>query len=352
MWIILAWIIFLGFVFYRFRGTGSYDGPVTERFDGRRFQNKNRIPKPTIIDLIRWRMSTDREPWPKQLIHSEPMPLPSPNAGEIVVTYVNHASCLIQIGHLNILTDPHYSDRASPVTWAGPKRVHTPGIAYKDLPPIHVVLISHDHYDHMDAETLLMLERDHKPIYLTGLGCDSHMKTFGLMERVHTLDWWQDIKLDGVNFTFVPAQHFSGRGLLDTDNTLWGGFVVETDNLKLYFAGDTGYGPHFTEIHERFGPMDVSLIPIGAYHPRWFMAPRHMDPDDAVLAHKDLQSNRSIGIHFQTFHLTDEAYEQPPIDLEIAKQKYQVAADSFITPEFGQSFVIGGISKKEASRLA
>lgn len=340
MWILLIWLIFLGLVAYRFRGTGSYRGPVTDRFNGRHFQNKNRIPKPTLMDLLRWRLSKDREPWPKKLIPSHPTTLPSPKEEEMVVTYVNHASCLIQLKSMNILTDPHYSDRASPVTWAGPKRVHAPGIAYKDLPPIHVVLISHDHYDHMDKETLLMLERDHKPIYLTGLGCDSHMKTFGLTERVHTLDWWKDYQHNRVTFTYVPSQHFSGRGLFDMDKTLWGGFVMEANQQKLYFAGDTGYGPHFTEIFERFGPMDVSLIPIGAYHPRWFMAPRHMDPDDAVLAHIDLHSNLSIGIHFQTFHLTDEAYDQPIQDLEAAKKKYDVDRDSFISPEFGQSFAV------------
>lgn len=346
---VLILVIFFGLIFYRFRGTGSYEGPVTENYDGRKFHNETRIPQPTLRDLLRWRLSTDREPWPKKLIHSDPVVLKNPKADEMIVTYVNHASCLIQIGSLNILTDPHYSDRASPVTWAGPKRFHTPGIPYEDLPPIHVVLISHDHYDHMDKETLLMLERDHKPVYLTGLGCESHMKTFDIIERVVALDWWQEKIIDGVKFTFVPAQHFSGRGLFDMDHTLWGGFVVEADDKKLFFAGDTGYGPHFQQIHQRFGPMDVSLIPIGAYHPRWFMAPRHMDPDDAVLAHIDLESKMSIGIHFQTFHLTDEGYDQPLIDLEAARLKYKVSPKSFVAPKFGQSFVITESAKAKSS---
>jgi L-ascorbate metabolism protein UlaG (beta-lactamase superfamily) len=346
----LLLVVFFGIVLYRFRGTGSYTGPLGNNFDGRKFQNKNRIPQPTLLDLLKWRFGTDREPWPKQVIHSDPVALPSPGDGEMVVTYVNHASCLIQVGNFNILTDPHYSERASPVSWAGPKRVHEPGIAYENLPSIHVVLISHDHYDHMDKETLMMLERDHKPIYLTGLGCDSHMKTFGLTERVKTLDWWQAVTQDSVKFTFVPAQHFSGRGLFDMDHTLWGGFVVEANHQKLYFAGDTGYGPHFTEIHERFGAMDVSLIPIGAYHPRWFMGPRHMDPEEAVLAHIDLKSKLSIGIHFQTFHLTDEGYDQPVIDLELAKTKYNIVDDRFIAPKFGESFIMKNHARESGIR--
>jgi L-ascorbate metabolism protein UlaG (beta-lactamase superfamily) len=283
-------------------------------------------------------LTRHNSPWPINLAPSSNQSLPTPTEGNSLVTFINHSCTLVQTGKINILTDPHFSDRASPVSWAGPFRVNPPGIAYDTLPHIDVVIISHDHYDHMDKKTLKMLNQDHKPLFLVGLGNDVHFKSFGITDNVKTLDWWQPIQVANIFITFVPAQHFSGRGVFDHNTTLWGGYVMQIDKASLFFAGDTGYGPHFKTICERFGPMDFSMLPIGAFCPRWFMKPMHVNPEEAVFAHLDLQSKKSIGIHFKTFQLSDESYEQPVIELEAAKIKYNIPLENFIAPEFGQHF--------------
>lgn len=317
-----------------------HKGPAAAHFDGRAFHNLNKTEPKSLWTVIHWVITGDHAPWPKKLIKSAGYVLPVPKKNQIIVTYINHASCLIQTGNINIITDPHYSHRASPVGWAGPHRVHEPGVPYDKLPPIHVVLISHDHYDHMDKRTLKRLYKDHKPTFIVGLGNDVHLKSFGITENVKTLDWWQSVKIEGLTYTFVPGQHFSGRGIFDHNTALWGGFVIQANKAKIFFNGDAGYSSHYKEINGRFGPMDVSLLPIGAYQPRWFMQAMHTNPKEAVMAHLDLQSKTSIGIHFQTFQLSEEPYDQPVIDLELAKEEYKIAADAFVAPDFGQSFIV------------
>jgi L-ascorbate metabolism protein UlaG (beta-lactamase superfamily) len=324
----------------RLKVNRRYKGPPSQHFDGRRFYNETGIRAQSLWTAFKWMLNRDHSPWSKKIIPSANYNLPNATEKHCVVTFVNHASSLIQTGKINILTDPQYSDRASPFSFAGPYRVHEPGIAYDKLPKIDVVIISHDHYDHMDKRTLKMLYHDHKPLFLVGLGNDVHLKSFGITENVKTLDWWQPIQIANTVFTFVPAQHFSGRGLLDHNTTLWGGFVLHIEKAHLFFAGDTGYGPHFKTIHDHFGPMDLSMLPIGSYCPRWFMQPVHVNPEEAVLAHLDLQSKKSIGIHYKTFPMSDEPYEQPVIDLEAAKKKYNIPNDAFIAPDFGQSFIV------------
>jgi L-ascorbate metabolism protein UlaG (beta-lactamase superfamily) len=317
-----------------------YKGPASNHFDGSRFYNQVNAPAKSIWNVIYWRVIGHHSPWPTEVLPSPNLPLPSPAEDEIVVTFVNHASSLIQTGTVNILTDPQYNDHASPVSWAGPVRVHEPGIAYENLPKVDVVIISHDHYDHMDERTLKMLYKDHKPLFLVGLGNDAHLKAFGITDNVKTVDWWQSVEVGDAKMTFVPAQHFSGRGLFDRNSTLWGGYVIQVGKENLFFAGDTGYGPHFKEIQERFGPMDLSMIPIGSYCPRWFMKAVHVNPEEAVLSHLDLKSKKSFGIHFKTFQMSDEPYDQPVMDLELAKKQYQIPAEDFVAPEFGESFIV------------
>jgi L-ascorbate metabolism protein UlaG (beta-lactamase superfamily) len=338
--LILIILLVLGYVYGKYAGRAKHKGPVSDHFDGRCFHNQLKAPFKSLWNVIYWRITGDHAPWPTGLIRSAVRELPAATEASIIVTFVNHASSLIQTGKLNIITDPHYGDRSSPLSWAGPRRVHEPGIPYENLPKIDVVIISHDHYDHMNKETLVRLYNDFKPLFLVGLGNDVHMKSFGITEKVTTVDWWDPIDLDGAKLTFVPVQHFSGRGVFDHNTTLWGGFVMEIDDAKLFFAGDTGYGLHFKEIQERFGPMDLCMLPIGGYCPRSMMQTVHTDPEEAVLAHLDLKSKKSYGIHYKTFPLTDEPYEQPVIDLEIAKDKHNIPKLDFVAPDFGESFKV------------
>lgn len=324
----------------RYKTYRRYTGHKSNHFDGRRFYNETSIRSKSLWAVMKWLLTRQHSTWPTELIHSSRVALPSPTEDQCVVTFINHSSCLIQTGKINILTDPHYSDRASPLNWIGPHRVHQPGITYDQLPKIDLVVISHDHYDHMDRQTLIKLFHDHKPLFLIGLGNEVHLKSFGITENIQSMDWWQPLQIANTVITFVPAQHFSGRGLLDHNTTLWGGYVLQIGDSQVFFAGDTGYSPHFKTIHERFGAMDLSLLPIGSYCPRWFMKPMHINPEEAVLAHLDLKSIKSIGIHFKTFQMSDESYEQPVIDLEAAKMKYNIPADTFIAPDFGESFII------------
>lgn len=254
------------------------------------------------------------------------------------ITVINHSSVLIQTAGYNILTDPVYSERVSPFTFAGPKRVRNPGLRFEDLPPIDVTVISHDHYDHLDVVTVQkLIERDNPLIYV-GLGVAKHIKN---RERVTELDWWESSSVkDNFSVSFVPTQHFSGRWLFDGDSTLWGGFVLDVGERKIYFGGDTGYADHFKQTYEQFGAMDIALIPIGAYAPRSFMGPVHMDPKQAVQAHIDLHAKRSIGVYYATFQMTSEPMEEPEQLLVVERAKAGLAEDAFVALPFGQALVI------------
>ena len=231
------------------------------------------------------------------------------SGSEIRATFINHSTVLIQTGGYNIITDPIYSERCSPVSFLGPKRVRNPGIRFDDLPKIDVIIISHDHYDHLDLPTVeRLVARDHPKIYL-GLGVGERLDS---MHNVTELDWWQRVEV-GKDFylSFVPVQHFSGRTLWDRNSTLWGGFVLEIGKRKIYFGGDSGYADHYKQTFEKFGAMDLALLPVGGYAPRDFMSFAHLDPRQAVQAHLDLHSRQSIGIHFGTFQLTSESMDEP-----------------------------------------
>jgi L-ascorbate metabolism protein UlaG (beta-lactamase superfamily) len=235
--------------------------------------------------------------------------------GRLRVTFVNHATTLVQMDGVNILTDPIWSERCSPVSWAGPKRHRAPGIRFEDLPPIDAVIVSHNHYDHLDIPTLRRL---HASRIVTSLGNAALMAKHGVA-GARDLDWWQSFDLnDRVRITSVPAQHFCARALSDRNNTLWGGFVISGPSGNVYFAGDTGWGKHFGEIAERFGSVRLALLPIGAYLPRWFMKPAHISPAEAVDAHLALRAGTSMAMHFGTFQLGDDGEFQPVEDLQRA----------------------------------
>ena len=234
---------------------------------------------------------------------------------QLTVTWAGHASLLIQLNGLNLLTDPIWSERASPVSWAGPRRWVAPGIAFEDVPPLDVVLLSHNHYDHLDDQTVRRLARTHpQATWIVPLGLASFVQKRGAPGAVVELDWWQESSIKAVRIAATPAQHFSSRGIGDRGDTLWCGFSLSGANgRRVYFAGDTGYHPEFRTIGERYGPFDVALLPIGAYEPRWFMRYLHMNPEEAVAAFRALNARLMVPIHWGTFKLTDEAMDEPPI---------------------------------------
>jgi L-ascorbate metabolism protein UlaG (beta-lactamase superfamily) len=319
------------------RGGPGYRGPKSDHFDGQLFFNPDASAGRSFADFLRWQRTSRAKPWPKWVENRAAPRLPAHlEPGEIALTFVNHVTYLLQFRGLNVLTDPVYSERVSPVQWTGPRRVRAPGLPFEALPRIDVVLVSHNHYDHLDLDTLLRLEREHRPLFLAGVGNGAFLEEHGIA-RVCELDWWDEFSHDDAGFTFTPAQHWSGRDIAGRNRTLWGGFVVEAGGRKVYFAGDTGYWRHFSDLRRRCGVMDVALLPIGAYEPRWFMRDQHMNPEEAVQAHLDLEARLSIGTHYGCFQLTDEGIDDPVRELAEAKLRHGVPADRFLALETGET---------------
>jgi L-ascorbate metabolism protein UlaG (beta-lactamase superfamily) len=322
----------------RKRGTRK---PLSDHFDGSRFFNPT-LPKGFILsrrDVLKM-MREPRAPWPAWRENKGVPRLDATlAASEIAITFVNHATFLIQTGKVAILTDPMWSERASPFRRLGPRRVRPPGIDFADLPAIDLVLLSHNHYDHLDIPTLKRLRDRFAPTVLAAAGDGRLVAPLGFA-RLHELDWWEGVRFDdGLTVTFVPAQHFSARGLFDRCKSLWGGYVIETHGRRIYFGGDTGYSTHFTDIRSRLGPPDIAMLGIGAYEPRWFMQSVHMNPAEAVRAHRDLGAAHSIGMHFGTFQLTAEAIDAPQEDLRRALAENDIMESEFITLHEGETRV-------------
>lgn len=295
-----------------------YVGPVSDHFDGRRFSNLDPIPDKSTSEVMRWQRTRVRQPW-TEWIDEPPGPRPPErvDGGAIRVTWINHATLLIQLDGVNILTDPNYSKRASPFQWIGPRRHRAPGIRWEDLPRIDMVVVSHNHYDHMDIPTLRRLAaRDSAPI-LVGLGNTAYLQPRGV-GGTRDLDWWDSVPVAGVRVTAVPVQHWSARSRSDRRHTLWMGYVIEGPSGRVYFGGDTGYGRHFSVVRERFGAMDVALLPIGAFMPVWFMQTSHVSPAEAVQASEDLGARMSIPMHFDTWQLGDDGDREPLAELQKA----------------------------------
>ena len=321
------------------RGGPGHRGPPSDHFDGEVFRNLDPTASAgrSLGDFLRWQRSSRAAPWPAWVENSATPQLPSRlGPGELALTFINHITFLLQVPGLNLLTDPVYSERVSPVPWSGPKRVRAPGLAFDALPHIDVVLVSHNHYDHLDLGTLQRLERAHRPLVLTGLGNRAFLAEHGLA-HVREFDWWQGTSHGAAAFTCTPAQHWSGRGLAGRNRTLWGGFMIEAGGRKVYFAGDSGYSRHFREIRARFGEVDLALLPIGAYEPRWFMRDQHMDPEEAVRAHLDLGARTSVGTHYGCFQLTDEGIDEPLHALEAARRRHGVSTARFRALDTGET---------------
>ena len=315
-----------------------YTGPVTDHFDGERFHNLQVTHRARSKDALKWMANRKVGPWREYQNHPPgPPPPPRAGTGQLRVTFVNHSTVLIQMDGLNILTDPIWTMRASPVSWAGPPRVRPPGIRIEDLPHVDWVIITHNHYDHLNIPTLKHLNHKFRPRFLTGLG-NARLLFRHAIQNVTEIDWWDTVSFsDEVKATGVPAQHFSARGPFDRNRTLWLGFVIEGPAGKVYFAGDTGAGPHIQQIRDRFGPLRLALLPIGAYKPRWFMRRVHLTPKDAVEAHLTLEAQTSMGIHFGTFKgLADDSQDDPVNDLNEALKELDVPPQRFWVLDFGE----------------
>lgn len=311
--------------------------PLSDHFNGRHFFNPG-LQRPTrgLLEVLRWRLRGARAAWPDRVTNRVFSPPPDTvEPGSVAITYVNHASFLIRLPGAVVLTDPIFSRRCSPVAWAGPKRVRPPGIALADLPRPDVVLLSHNHYDHMDFPSLRALHARHAPRFVTTLGNARTLAKLGIAAT--ELDWWQATTAGALRITVTPARHFSARTPFDRNRTLWGGFMIDAGVGTILFAGDSGAGPHWADIRMRLGAPDVALLPIGAYEPRWFMAPVHMNPTEAVEAHLALGARQSVGMHFGTFQLTDEAIDAPLHALDAARGS--IETDAFRALDFGETCV-------------
>lgn len=307
-----------------------------EYFKNGRFVNKVDHQEKTLWSYLLMRMRTTAADWPDKVELKKKEVTPPERSQELRVYYVNHATFLIQYQGINILTDPVFSQRVSPLSWAGPKRVIDPGVPIEEIPPLDYIIISHDHYDHLEVQTLKHLYARFRPKIFLGLGAGAPLGEIPYQE----MKWGESYKdLDrSVTVTFTPSQHFSGRGLFDRNSTLWGSFIVSIGDLNLYFAGDTGYSNHFKEISSKYGPIHLSFIPVGAYAPRSFMAYQHMDPKEAIQAHFDLKSEASLGMHWGTFQLTNEGRLEPKEKTEeITKEK---GIDNFLVPHNGECFIM------------
>lgn len=281
--------------------------------------------------MLRWKLTSGAAPSPDFIADNATSEISGPPApGETRITLVNHSTLLIETAGRTVLTDPVWSWRVSPSSRFGPRRHRAPGIAFSDLPHIDLVLLSHNHYDHLDADTLRRIAARDQPRIIVPLGLRPLVRKLGFRE-IEELDWWQEAD----SILSVPALHFSARGLFDRNRTLWCGYAFETPAGLVYFAGDTAFGGHFHQIRERVGRPRIALLPIGAYEPRWFMSAVHMSPAEALEAHRVLEARESIGIHQGTFQLADESIDQPPIELA----QYQ-RDEAFRVPRNGETILI------------
>lgn len=318
-----------------------WHGPPSDHFDGKRFRSIEPPGRHAFGEFLRWMTHRDRGPW-RDFTDTPPGAAPPERVagGRLRVTFVNHSTVLIQVDGLNVLTDPVWSERVSPFAFVGPRRHRPPGIRFEDLPPIDAVLVSHNHYDHMDLATLRRLARAHRAPIFVGLGNARFLETHAI-SRARDLDWWESVALsDRVALTAVPARHFSARSPFDQNRTLWVGWVLAGPSGSVYFAGDTGWGSHFEAIARRFPNPRLALLPIGAYRPRWFMSPVHIDPEEALRAQDTLGAATSIAIHFGTFAQADDGEREPVEALEAALARRADPKPRFLVLDNGEAIEV------------
>ena len=318
--------------------SGETDEPMQPVFDGKRFSYPQGASLASHTDVLRWALTRKPARWPGNLINPPAEPVVQRVSDEgLRLTFVNHSTVLVQGGGVNLLTDPVYSSRVSPFSFAGPRRHRAPGVALDALPKIDAVLISHTHYDHMDIPTLQRIQARDNPLMVSPLGSAQILNRNGV-SRTMEMTWWEQHSLnEQCQLTMVPAMHWTSRMPGKENTSLWGGYVLHLPGGAVYFAGDTGYasGQHFRQARQRLGPFRCALLPIGAYEPRWFMKPQHMNPAEAVQAFTDLEACYALGIHFGTFQLTDEAHDAPVAALQRALQASGLSGERFRTLENG-----------------
>jgi len=313
--------------------------PLSDHFDGKKFFNPGELEKQGFREFLTWVRNRRRGEW-QDWVEITPGPPPAAciDGDDLHITFINHSTFLIQLKGLNILTDPIWSERSSPVSFTGPKRVHAPGILFEDLPKIDIVLISHNHYDHMDIPTLKRLHKRFSPRIYVPLGNRATLARHGMRDAVE-MDWWDELPLNScLKLVCVPARHFSARGMWDQNKSLWSGFVIAGGPGAVYFAADTGFGPHFEQIAARFPDISVALLPIGAFLPEWFMAPHHLSPRDALRAHMVLNARTSIASHFGTFPLADDGQYEPEQGLLDVLRSADMGQTRFLIPHPGEAF--------------
>ncbi len=313
----LLLIVTIGLTFYgcKVLHVPTYKGPITERWDGKKFSNPSGNEMGDFRALMQYQLKNKRSKWDVIKNHIKPFDYKAYNHSSIYYKQINHATVLVQHAGLNILTDPVYGKRASPFSWSGPKRNRPAAIPFEDLPKIDLIVISHDHYDHLDVPTLKKLNERDTPMIYVGLGMKAYLEKFKI-KNVVEMDWGDKTEQNGMSIHFLPAKHWSNR-FLSPRKTLWGSWMFTTSSKTIYFAGDTGYDDHFKQIKKDFPTIDLALIPIGAYEPRFFMQHVHMAPEDAYKAHQDLASKKSFAIHWGTFQLTHEGMFDPIDELQV-----------------------------------
>jgi len=322
------------------QGGFYHSGPPSDHFDGQRFFNPGEDGPQGFADFLRWRLTKREVPWPETYPSPfQDQPPSHVESKDLRISLVGHATFLIQMAGYNILTDPVWSERASPLSFAGPRRYNAPGISFDQLPRIDAVLISHNHYDHMDLPTVVELWKRDRPRVLAPLGNDTIIRAHNPAIEVAAMDWGDRREVaPGLHVFAEPAHHWSARATNDRNHALWGSFIVRAAGHTVYFAGDTGFGGgrHFRRVSARHPSVDVALLPIGAYEPRWFMASNHMNPADAVRAFQILRARSALGYHWGTFKLTDEGIDQPVYDLAAALDAEGVAPHRFTAMRPGQ----------------
>lgn len=328
--LMMGFIVFIILIcaYYQFAFVKYYKGKPSTHFNGIKFFDPEANFKKTFWDVLKWHFTRKPSAWPDKVpLEVFDVPPKRVMGSELRISNVGHVTFLIQTEGLNILTDPVWSERVSPFQFVGPKRVIAPGIKFEDLPPIDVVWVSHNHYDHLDLETLDRLWKAHKPRIMVPLGNETIIKKYNPKIAVEAFDWGEKVTVgDKLSFHFEPMQHWSARGLLDRNKALWAALNIKTPAGNIYFIGDSGYGEgrYFKKAKEKFGQFRVALLPMGAYEPRWFMKYAHMNPEDMVKAYIDLGEPFTIPSHYDVFKLTDEPWGSSLADLEKAKEKLNV----------------------------
>jgi L-ascorbate metabolism protein UlaG (beta-lactamase superfamily) len=316
-----------------------YSGPVSDHFDGTEFFNPSGTSPKGVRDLLRWQFKTTKAKWPKAFPgQGTDTPPARVDGDQVRVTFIGHASYLIQARGKAILIDPVYADRCGPLGIAGPKRVNAPGIAFDSLPKIDAVIVTHNHYDHMDMATLVRLWKRDQPEIITSLGNDAILKRRLAAAKIHAVDWYDLVKFtDAIEINAVPTQHWSARGLGDRMHALWASFVLKLGSKTIYAVGDSGFGDGriFRDVAARHPAIDLALLPIGAYEPRWFMRDQHMNPEEAVQALELCGAKRALGHHWGTFQLTNEAIDEPRAHLAVALAARKMSVERFVAVQPG-----------------